>query len=150
MTLLLLTVIVLGLLCGSELNLALFGHPTLNRQPLEVHIPVRSSFAKLFGRLYAVLDGLLRSAQSSTTDAFRALKPFCLAFRCNCVHDSSRCGGVFTNRPVPIHTRTAKWVPASLPSDWHAQEHRWDVSHWLRIPGLIAGFVLLALGLAAR
>ena len=52
--------------------------------------------------------------------------------------------------PVPIHTRTAKWVPASLPSDWHAQEHRWDVSHWLRTPGLIAGFVLLALGLAAR
>jgi hypothetical protein len=51
MTLRLLTVIVLVLMCGSELNLAVFGHPTLNRQPLEVHIPVRSSFAKLFGRV---------------------------------------------------------------------------------------------------
>jgi hypothetical protein len=43
MTLQLLTVLVLGLMCGSELNVAVFGHPTLNRQPLEVHIPVRSS-----------------------------------------------------------------------------------------------------------
>ena len=53
MALQLLTVIVLGLMCGSELNLAVFGHPTLSRQPLEVHISVRSSFARLFGRVTA-------------------------------------------------------------------------------------------------
>ena len=51
MPLQLLTVIVLGLMCGSEMNIAVFGHPTLNKQPLEVHIPVRASFAKLFGRV---------------------------------------------------------------------------------------------------
>lgn len=37
-----------------------------------------------------------------------------------------------------------------LPSDWHVQEHRWDLYHWLRSSGLIVAFVLLALGLAAR
>jgi hypothetical protein len=51
MPLQLLTVIVLGLKCGSEMNIAVFGHPMLNKQPLEVHIPVRASFAKLFGRV---------------------------------------------------------------------------------------------------
>ena len=51
MTLQLLAVLVLGLLCGSELNVAAFAHPALNRQPLEVHIRMRSSFAALFGRV---------------------------------------------------------------------------------------------------
>ena len=43
--------LVLGLMCGSELNVAAFAHPTLDRQPLAVHIPVRSSFAALLGRV---------------------------------------------------------------------------------------------------
>jgi hypothetical protein len=43
--------LVLGLMCGSELNVAAFAHPTLNRQPVTVHIPVRSSFAAQFGRV---------------------------------------------------------------------------------------------------
>ena len=51
MTLQLLAVLVLGLMCGSELNVAAFGHPTLNRQPLAAHILVRSSFAALFGQV---------------------------------------------------------------------------------------------------
>jgi hypothetical protein len=51
MTIHLLAVLVLGLMCGSELNVAAFAHPTLNGQPLEVHIPVRSSFAALFGHV---------------------------------------------------------------------------------------------------
>jgi len=51
MALQLLTAIVLGLMCGSEMNIAVFGHPTLNKQPFEVRIAVRASFAKLFGRV---------------------------------------------------------------------------------------------------
>lgn len=51
MTLQLFAVLVLGLMCGSELNVVAFAHPTLNRQPLKVHILMRSSFAALFGRV---------------------------------------------------------------------------------------------------
>jgi len=51
MPLQLLAVIVLCLMCGSEMNIAVFGHPTLHNQPIEVHIPARASFAKLFGRI---------------------------------------------------------------------------------------------------
>jgi hypothetical protein len=36
-----LALLVLGLMCGSELNVAAFGHPILNRQSLDVHIAVR-------------------------------------------------------------------------------------------------------------
>lgn len=43
--------LVLGLMFGSELNVAAFADPTLNRQPLAVHIPVRSSFAAQLGRV---------------------------------------------------------------------------------------------------
>jgi hypothetical protein len=51
MALQLLAVLVLGLMCGSELNMAAFAHPMLNRQPLEVHMPMRASLAVLFGRV---------------------------------------------------------------------------------------------------
>jgi hypothetical protein len=51
MVLHLVAVLVLGLMCGSELNVAAFGHPVLNRQPLETHIRVRSSLTALFGRV---------------------------------------------------------------------------------------------------
>ena len=51
MTLQFVAALVLGLMCGSELNVAAFAHPTLDRQPLAVHIPVRSSFAALLGRV---------------------------------------------------------------------------------------------------
>jgi hypothetical protein len=34
-----------------ELNVGGFAHPTLNAQPLEVHVPVRASVARLFGRV---------------------------------------------------------------------------------------------------
>ena len=51
MTLQILAVLLLGLMAGSELNVALFAHPAFNRQPLEVHVPMRSSFASLFGHV---------------------------------------------------------------------------------------------------
>ena len=51
MMLQLVAVLVLGLMCGSELNVAAFAHPLLHRQPLNAHIWVRSSFAVLLGKV---------------------------------------------------------------------------------------------------
>ena len=51
MTLKILAVLSLGLMCGSELNVAAFAQPTFNRQSLEVHILMRSSFAALIGQV---------------------------------------------------------------------------------------------------
>ena len=150
MTLQLIAVIVLGLMCGSELNVAAFAHPILNRQPLEVHIPMRSSLAVLFGRvmpfwmagstllnllLLLPLEHLNESAWRFAAVAF-AIQVIAVVF--------SLVG------PVPINNRIAKWTLESLPEDWQAQEHRWDQYHWLRTCGLIVAFAFLVLTVGAR
>jgi uncharacterized membrane protein len=47
--------------------------------------------------------------------------------------------------PVPINNRIIKWTPEALPDDWQAQEHRWDLYHWIRTCGLIVAFAVLVL-----
>ena len=150
MVLHLLALLALGLMCGSELNVAAFGHPTLERQPLEAHILVRSSFAALLGRvmpfwmagstllnllLLLPFAGLNGSVWRLAAIAF-GIQVFAVLF--------SLVG------PVPINNRIARWTPASLPGSWKADEHRWDLYHWLRTSSLIVGFVLLALSIGAH
>lgn len=138
-----LAIVVLGLMCGSELNVAAFAHPTFDRQSPDVHIPVRASFARLFGRVmpfWMVTSTLLNLllllpfehlgvlAGHLATTAF-AIQVFAIFFSL---------GG-----PVPINNRIKLWTPANLPKDWKAQERRWDLYHWFRTCGLIVAFVLL-------
>jgi uncharacterized membrane protein len=150
MMLQLVAVLVLGLMCGSELNVAAFAHPTLNHQPLRAHILVRSSFAVLLGKVMpfwmtgsTVLNLLLllpiahlsRPAWRLSAGAF-AIQVLAVLF--------SLAG------PVPINNRIAKWTPENLPDDWRAQEHRWDLYHWFRTCGLIAAFALLVASVGIR
>jgi uncharacterized membrane protein len=150
MTLQLLAVIALGLMCGSELNVAAFMHPTLNRQPLQAHILMRSSLAALFGRvmpfwmagstllnllLLLPFEHLNKSAWFLAAIAF-AIQVFAVVFS--------------LVAPVPINNRIAKWTPASLPNDWKAQERRWDSYHWFRTCGLILAFAILVLSVGVR
>jgi uncharacterized membrane protein len=145
MTLQLFAILILGLMCGSELSVAAFTHPALNRQSRDVHILVRSSFAALMGQVMpfwmtgsTLLNLLLllpvahlnRSAWQLAAMAF-AIQVFAVVF--------SLAG------PVPINNRIAQWTPDSVPDDWRAQEHRWDVYHWLRTSALVAAFVMLVL-----
>jgi len=150
MTLQLFAVLVLGLMCGSELNVAAFAHPTFNRQPLETHISLRSSFAALFGRVMPFwMTGstllnllLLLPFEHLSQSAWRlaaiaaAIQVFAVLF--------SLVG------PVPINKRIARWTAESLPADWKDQEHRWDLYHWFRTAGLIAAFAILACSLGHR
>jgi uncharacterized membrane protein len=145
MALQLLAIVVLGLMCGSELNVAAFGHPTLNRQTTDVHIPVRASFATLFGRVmpfWMVTSMLLNLLllfpfahlgvlAGHLAQAAFAIQIFAVLFSI---------GG-----PVPINNRVKLWTPANLPPDWRAQERRWDLYHWVRTVGLIVAFALLVL-----
>lgn len=145
-----LAVLTLGLMCGSEFNVAAFAHPTLNRQQLETHTRVRSSLAALLGSVMpfwmagSVLLNLLLLApfeQLSSASWWLAaiacvLQVFAVVF--------SLVG------PVPINNRIATWTPQSLPSDWQLQEHRWDLYHWFRTGGLIVAFALLVLSVAIR
>jgi uncharacterized membrane protein len=149
MTLELLAVLVLGLMCGSELNVAAFGHPMLRRQPLEAHILVRSSMAVLFGRVMpfwmvgsAVLNLLLLLPFAHLSKGAWRLAAIALGIQVFAVAFS-------LVGPVPINNRVAKWTPKSLPADWKAQEDRWDLYHWVRTCGLVVAFALLVLMVGA-
>jgi uncharacterized membrane protein len=143
MTLHLFAVLVLGLMCGSELNVAAFAHPILNRQPLAVHVLMRSSFAALFGRVMpfwmtgsALLNILLLLPFEHLDETAWRLAAIALAIQVFAVLFSLA-------GPVPINNRIAKWTPESLPNDWQTQEHRWDLYHWIRTSGLVVAFALL-------
>jgi uncharacterized membrane protein len=150
MTLHLFAVLLLGLMCGSELNVAAFAHPVLNRQPLPVHVPIRSSYAQLFGRVMPFwMAGstllnllLLLPFEHLSENAWRLAAP-AFAIQVLAVIFSL----IF---PVPINNRIAKWTPDSLPNDWKLQEHRWDNYHWFRTCGLVVAFALLVVSMATR
>jgi hypothetical protein len=144
----LLALLTLGLICGSELNVGAFAHPTLNRQPLEVHIPMRSAFAVLFGKVmpfWMAVSTLLNllvllpfehlplPAWHLVATAF-AIQVLMILFS--------------LAAPVPINNRIKTWTIATLPPNWRAMEHRWNIYHWIRTSLLIAAFILLALGIA--
>jgi uncharacterized membrane protein len=149
MALQLVALVVLGLMCGSELNVAVFSHPVLKRQPMETHVLVRSSLAVLLGRvmpfwmagstllnllLLLPFVGLNKSAWRFAVIAF-GIQVLAVVF--------SLVG------PVPINNRISKWTPNSLPEDWSEQEHRWDIYHFLRTCGLIVAFAILAVSVGA-
>jgi len=147
MVLHLLAAFVLGLMCGSELSVAVFAHPTLNRQALEAHIPVRAAFAKLFGRVMpfwmagsTLLNLLLLLPFEHLNASAWRLAAIALGIQVFAVVFSL----IF---PVPINNR---WTMESLPPDWKAQEGRWDAYHWFRTLGLVAAFALLAISLTSR
>ncbi len=150
MTLQLLAVLILGLMCGSEFNVAAFGHPTLSRQPLETHILVRSSYAALLGRVMPFWMA------TSTLLNLILLFPFMhlneAAWRLAAVAFVIQVIAVLFSvvAPVPINNRIARWTPQALPNDWQVQEHRWDLYHWLRTFSLVAAFTILALSVVAH
>ncbi|MGA8143141.1 MAG: DUF1772 domain-containing protein [Candidatus Acidiferrales bacterium] len=150
MTLILLSVLVLGLMCGSELNVAALAHSEFNRQPLEIHVRLRSSFAGLLGHVMPFW------MTSSTLLNLLLLLPFAHlsrpAWRLAAIASAIQVVAVLFSLvgPVPINNRIAKWTPDSLPSNWKQQEHRWDLYHWSRTCGLVVAFAILVISASLR
>jgi uncharacterized membrane protein len=142
--------LVLGLMCGSELNVAAFGHPTLNRQPLEVHIPMRSSLAALLGRVMPFWMGGSTLLNLLLLMPFERLSEVAWLFAAIAFALQSFAVLFSLLAPVPINNRIAKWTVNSLPENWKAMERRWDIYHDVRTAVLIIAFVLLALSLRAH
>src|ERR1700759_1041499 len=143
MALQIVAVVVLGLMCGSELNVAAFAHPLLKRMPLETHVRVRAALAKLLVRVMpfwmagSTLLNLLLLLPIVHLD-----KP---AWQLAAIAGAIQVGAVVFSLvgPVPINNRIAKWTPETVPADWLAQEDRWDLYHWVRTVGLAVGFAAL-------
>src|SRR5580693_256146 len=118
MTLQLLAVLVLGLMCGSELNVAAFAHPTLDRQPQEVQIPVRSSFAALLGHVMPFWMTGSTVLILFFLFLFAHLNKFAWNFAAVALAIQFLAVVFSLVGPLPINNRIAKWTPASVPGDW--------------------------------
>src|SRR4029077_17385785 len=116
MTLPFVAALVLGLMCGSELNVAAFAHPTLDRQPLAVHIPVRSSFAVQLGRVMPFW--MVGSTLLNLLLLFRFERLNTVSWRLAAIALAIQVAAVVFSLvgPVPINNRIAKWTPESLPN----------------------------------
>jgi uncharacterized membrane protein len=149
-TLQILAAVVLGLMCGSELNVAVFLHPALNRQSLEAHIALRSTFATLLGRVMPFW--MAGSTLLNLLLLFPLVHLSHLAWRLAAVAFALQAFAVLFSLvgPVPINNRISQWTARSLPDDWRIQEHRWDLYHWFRTGELIVAFAILVLSIALR
>jgi hypothetical protein len=143
MALQVLAALALGLMCGSELNVAVF-------LLLETHVLLRASFARLFGRVMpfwmagsTMLNLLLLLLFAHVQHPAWRLATIAFAIQALAIPFS-------LVGPVPINNRVIRWTPQSLPRDWKEQEHRWDVYHWVRRGALIVVFALLILGVMLR
>jgi Domain of unknown function (DUF1772) len=145
-----LAIAILGLMCGSELSVAAFAHPALNRQPLQVHVPVRASLAASLGSVMPFWMA------TSTLLNLLLLLPFehlsGPAWRLAAISFAIQIAAVVFSLagPVPINSRIIKWTGENLPGDWREQERRWDRYHLGRTIVLIAAFGSLILSRGFR
>ena len=140
------TVVAAGLMVGSELAVAAFVHPTLDRLPDEVHLPVASALARALGRLmpawyilvflliFAV--SLLHWHQSGRVSVWGAGSASLWAFAI-----------VYTvTTLVPINNRIASWATDTPPADWKSFRRRWDLLHRWRVVLLAVAFAVFVVG----
>lgn len=121
------------------MNVAAFAHPTLNRQPLAVHIPVRSSFAAQLGRVTPFW--MAGSTLSNLVLLLRFERLNTVSWRLTAIALAIQVAAVVFSLvgPVPINNRIAKWTPELLPNNWRNQEHRWYVYHGVVAFRLLVG-----------
>ena len=150
MSLHLFAILILGLMCGSELNVGAFAHPVLNAQTPDVHVPVRAALAKLFGRIMPFWMALSTFLNLALLFPFAGLNG--IAWRFATIAFAIQLLAVWFSiiYPVPINNRIKRWTTANVPRNWRSQERRWDAFHSLRTLGLIGAFALLTISLAMR
>ena len=139
-------IIVAGLMVGSELAIAAFVHPTLDRLPDNVHLPAASALARVLGRFmpfWYILVFLLTSAevymqwlQSGRLPIWIVTSAILWALAI-----------VYTiTALVPVNNRIASWEKVSPPADWKTFRSRWDMLHRWRVAVLTIAFTFLVVG----
>jgi Domain of unknown function (DUF1772) len=138
-----LAIVVLGLMCGSEMSIGAFAHRSLEGQPLQVRIPVRARLAASLGRVMHFWMAGSTSLNLLLLFRFEGLSG--MAWRLAACSFAIQAAAVAFSLvgPVPINNRIIKWTAENLPHDWKEQERRWDGYHWLPTIGLTVGFVIL-------
>jgi uncharacterized membrane protein len=136
-------IIVTELMVGTELSIAAFVHPTLDKLPDDVHQPAASALARVLGTVMPVwypLVFVLILAEAIFAWRQSGHPPIWLATSVILWVLAS----VFSlTSLVPINDRIASWEKSTPPADWKTYRNLWDMRHRWRV-------VLLTLALATR
>ncbi len=142
--------IVAGLMVGSELAIAAFVHPTLDRFPDIVHLPVASALARVQGRFmpfWYILVFLLTFAEVYIQWRQSGRVPIwivtaAILWALAIVYSITAL--------VPINNRIASWEKVTPPADWKTFRSRWDLLHRWRVVLLTIAFAFLIVGVISK
>ena len=138
-------IIVAGLMVGCELAIAVFVHPTLDKLPDDVHLPVASALARVLGRFmpfWYILVFLLTLAEVVIQWRQFALLPVWIAASAVLWMLAS----VYSvTALVPINNRIK-----TPPPDWKTYRRRWDLLHRWRVVLLTIAFAFLIMGFVSK
>jgi hypothetical protein len=135
-------IVVAGLMVGSELAIAVFVHPTLDRLPDDVHLPVASALARVQGRFmpfWYILVFLLTLAEIVIQWYRSGRLPIWIA-----TSDSLWMLAILysVTTLVPINNH----LKSNPPPDWKTYRRRWDLFHRWRVGLLTIAFSCLIVG----
>ncbi len=144
------TIIVAGLMVGSELTIAVFVHPTLDRLPDNVHLPAASALARVLGKfmpfwyilvlLLTVSEVYIQWRQSGHLPTWLVASAILWALAI----------GYTITTLVPINNRIASWDKVAPPAGWKTFRRRWDLLHRWRVALLTTAFAILIVGVVGK
>lgn len=137
------TLVVTGFVACAEFGSYAFVHPVIRRLPQREHLLVEQGLLRTFGRVMPVGMTLcvvlsISLAVSAEGDSlpwrWLAAGSFVLALVSTVVFN------------VPINLATGKWDADNPPAAWKGTRNKWEFFQGLRSWLLLAGFVLVCLG----
>lgn len=141
---------VAGLMVGSELTIAAFVHPTLDRLPDNVHLPAASALARVLGRFmpfWYILVFLLTLAEVYIQwHQSGRLRNWIITSAILWALASAYSIATL----VPINNRIASWEKVAPPADWKTFRCRWDLLHRWRVALLTIAFAFLIVGVVTK
>ena len=143
-------IMVAGLMVGSELAIAAFVHPTLDRLPDAVHLPAANALARLLGIvmpfwyilvfLLTLLVTMIQWHQSGRLPVWTAVSAVLWVL-----------ASVYSiTMLVPINNRIASWANVTPPADWKTFRGKWDRFHRWRVLLLTIAFAFLIVGVMGK
>jgi uncharacterized membrane protein len=139
-------ILVAGLMVGSELAIAAFVHPTLDKLPDDVHLPAASALARVLGGfmpfwyifvfLLTVAEAVIQWHQSGRVPIWTATSA--VLWMLASLYSITAL--------VPINNR----LKSNPPSDWKTYRRRWDLLHRWRVVLLTTAFAFLIVGFVSK
>ena len=143
------TIVIAGIMVGTEFSVAALIHPTLARLEDRVHLGSSVALARILGSVmpfWYALVLFLMVAEDLVRHHLLHQWP-CLVSIAAILWAVSI---VYTLAAlVPINNRIASWTESTSPANWMSERHRWDVLHRWRVGLLVASFTLFVIAALA-